>query len=111
MTDADEGRVEVPAEHPLLGGASAFEILLAALVHIAFGIVFVFGAVILHRPWWEGAATIMGIAVVKETLIDPYDFEKNPFWNGTLNSGAFDLAMYVVGVAIAYAFLLFSGNL
>ena len=80
--------------------------LLAALsAHVAWVIAATFAAVAFGFPWWYGAAGILAVAVVKETLIDPVT-EGNPFWNGTWDSGAGDLAGYALGLVITLVLLL-----
>jgi hypothetical protein len=74
----------------------------AAVAHVACGALAVLGAVLFGFPAWTGAVAVLVVAAIKETVVDPYDFERNPFWTGTLNSGAFDLAMYPVGVGLAF---------
>jgi hypothetical protein len=77
----------------------------AAVAHFMSAVVAVLGAVLFGFPWWYGAIGVLVVAAVKETVVDPNDFEHNPFWNGTLDSGAFDLALYPVGVGAAVLLL------
>lgn len=80
--------------------------LLAALsAHVAWVIAATFVAIAFGFPWWYGTVGILAVAVVKETLIDPV-MEGNPFWNGTWDSGAGDLAGYALGLVLTL-FLLF----
>ncbi len=52
---------------------------------------------------------ILVVAGVKETAIDP-TLEGNPFWNGTVDSGAGDLAGYALGVGLTVAVLVLSAR-
>lgn len=82
---------------PQSGGAIQFWT--AEGLHLALGILAVTVAVLAEVPWWYGAALILGIAAIKETLVDPIpSFENNPFWNRTWNCGAVDFLFYTLGV-------------
>jgi hypothetical protein len=82
--------------------------LLAALsAHVAWAIVAVFSCLVFGFQPWIGAVGILGVAAVKETVVDPR-LEGNPFWNGTFDSGAGDLSGYLLGVGLSYLlFVLF----
>jgi hypothetical protein len=82
-------------------------ILAAFSAHVGWMVVAIAVAALAGLPWWYGALALLPIAVIKETLLDPLSrFEGNPFWNGTLDSGAFDLCGYLMGVPTGYAALL-----
>lgn len=73
---------------------TAFSAHVGWVLAVAFG-----GAVLFGLPLWVGMAVILAIAVLKETLLDPF-FEGNPLWNGTFDSGAGDLVGYAVGSGV-----------
>ncbi|MGI0067316.1 MAG: hypothetical protein ACREB9_02675 [Thermoplasmata archaeon] len=84
---------------PQSGGAIQFWT--AEGLHLALGILAVTVAVLAEVPWWYGAALILGIAAIKETLVDPIpSFEDNKFlyqpWSW--NCGFVDLCFYILGV-------------
>lgn len=66
--------------------------------HVAWALLAIVGCLAFGFEWWYGAVGILAVALLKETLVDPY-LEGNPLINGTsLDSGWFDLTGYVIGV-------------
>ena len=85
-----------PTFKDVLGTFDKMTWVLAQETHILLSILTLVFAEAYNIPLWVGAVAIMGFALLKETLIDPYDFEHNPFfWNGIV-----DWAFYGVGVGI-----------
>lgn len=76
---------------------------LAQEVHFFLGLLVpVFFAYFFGLSIYVGMAIILGIAAIKETLVDPY-LEHDPFWTG----GAVDFFFYVVGVFVLSLFIIF----
>ena len=77
--------------------------LLAQEVHLAFGLMFVFGARAFGYPAWWGAATILVVDFVKEATFDQWVEGEPLVWDGMI-----DWAFYWVGVLVALGILFFA---
>ncbi|HJU13877.1 MAG TPA: hypothetical protein VJ792_05415 [Candidatus Nitrosotalea sp.] len=75
--------------------------LLSQLLHFFVGTTFVFAAVDLHFPWYDGAIAILIVSGIKEVTFDRW-IEGDSYRDGLI-----DWLFYGAGCLIAYVIMLF----